>query len=231
MAEVVLQAQRISKFYGDRPVLHAIDFIARGGDAAVIVGRNGVGKSTLIKVLCGLARPSAGRLLLFGREPTALAASEFRRIGVLLHQSLLYPNLSARENLEFYGQILGLADPAADAVRWLQRVGLADAAEDAVSALSRGMEQRLGIARAMLAAPDLILLDEPFAALDADGAALVTGFIREALARNAAVIFTAHSPLEIAGVDLQLFKLEASALTPFKDEGRRGGLRTLLRRH
>jgi len=230
MAETLLQAQRISKFYGDRPVLHAIDFAACGGEAAVIVGRNGVGKSTLIKLLCGLARPSGGRLLLFGREPTALASSEFRRIGVLLHQSLLYPNLSVRENLEFYSRIMRVAEPVKHAARWLARVGLQDAADEPVRALSRGMEQRLGIARAMLAEPDLILLDEPFAALDADGAALVTGVIREALARGAAVIFTAHSPLEIPGVDLQAFKLETSALTPLKEEGRRGGLRTLLRR-
>ncbi len=230
MADVLLQAQRVAKFFGDRPVLHALDFSARGGEAAVIVGRNGVGKSTLIRVLCGLARPSAGRLLLFGREPTTLAAPEFRRIGVLLHQTLLYPNLSARENLEFYSRIFGIVDCAAHALRWLERVGLSRAAEQPVTALSRGMEQRLAIARAMLADPDLILLDEPFAALDADGAALVTALIREALARSAAVIFTAHSPLEIMGVDLGLFKLEGGALSPFKEDGRRGPLRSLLRR-
>lgn len=230
MAEVVLQAQRISKFFGDRPVLHAVNFTAHGGDAAVIVGRNGVGKSTLIRVFCGLTRPSAGRLLLFGREPTALAAAQFRRIGVLLHQTLLYPNLSARENIEFYSELFDIAQPAAHASRWLERIGLEHAADEQVSALSRGMEQRLAIARAMLADPELILLDEPFAALDADGAALVAGLIREALARNAAVIFTAHAPLEMADVELGLFKLESGGLTPFKDEGRRGALRSLLRR-
>jgi heme exporter protein A len=230
MAEVFLQAQRISKFYGNRPVLHLIDFIARSGEASVIVGRNGVGKSTLLKVFCGLSRPSTGRLLLFGREPTSLEAAQFQRVGVLLHQTLLYPNLSARENLEFYGQLFGVAEPAAHAGQWLQRVGLERAADEPVSALSRGMEQRLGVARAMLAEPDLLLLDEPYAALDADGAAMVTGVIRQALARGAAVVFTAHAPLEIAGVEVGLFRLENSGLTPLKDEGRRGALRSLLRR-
>jgi heme exporter protein A len=143
MSDVVLQAQRIAKFFGDRPVLHGIDFTARAGQAAVIVGRNGVGKSTLIRVFCGLARPSAGRLLLFGRNPVDLAAEQFRRLGVLLHHSLLYPNLSARENLEFYGEIYGIAEPAACAAQWLRRIGLERFADDPVTALSRGMEQRL----------------------------------------------------------------------------------------
>jgi heme ABC exporter ATP-binding subunit CcmA len=230
MAEVVLQAQRVSKFFGERPVLNAVSFLARAGEASVIVGRNGVGKSTLIKVFCGLTRPSAGRLLMFGREPAELPADHFRRVGVLLHQTLLYPRLSVRENLQFYGELMGIEHPGANAERWLERVGLERATGEPASALSRGMEQRLGIARAMLADPDLILLDEPFAALDADGAALVTGLIREALARDAAVVFTAHAPLEMVGVELGLFKLESSGLTPFKDEGRRGALRSLLRR-
>ncbi len=230
MTEVVLQAQRITKFYGDRPVLHGIDFSARPGQAALIVGRNGVGKSTLIRVFCGLARPSAGRLLLFGEEPAHLAAPEFRRLGVLLHQTLLYSNLSARENLEFYGEIYGIPEPSAHAARWLARVGLERAGDEPASALSRGMEQRLGIARALIANPDLILLDEPFAALDADGAALVGDLIREALSRMAAVVFTAHAPLDIEGVDLGLFKLESNRLTPLKEDSRRGAFRSLLRR-
>jgi heme exporter protein A len=231
MAEVVLQAQRISKFFGERPVLHGLNLTLQAGEAAVIVGRNGVGKSTLIKIFCGLSRPSAGRLLLFGQEPRTMAAGQFRRIGVLLHQSLLYPKLTSRENMEFYSELFAIPEAAAHARRWLERVGLERAADEPVSALSRGMEQRLSIARAMLADPDLILLDEPFAAMDADGAALVSSLIREALGRDAAVIFTAHAPLEIAGVDLGMFKLESNGLTPFKDEGRRGSLRNLLRRN
>jgi len=226
----VLQAQRIGKFFGDRPVLHGIDFSARPGQAAVIVGRNGVGKSTLIKVFCGLARPSAGRLLLFGQEPARLAAPQFRRLGVLLHQTLLYPNLSARENLEFYSEIYGISEPSAHAGQWLKRVGLERAADEPASALSRGMEQRLAIARAMIADPDLILLDEPFAALDAEGAALVGDLIKEALVRMAAVLFTAHAALEIEGVELASFKLESNGLTPLKEDSRRGPFRSLLRR-
>ncbi len=160
-----------------------------------------------------------------------MAAQQFRRVGVLLHQSLLYPRLTCRENMEFYSELFAIPDAGAHARRWLERVGLQRAADELVSALSRGMEQRLGIARAMLADPDLILLDEPFAAMDADGVALVSSLVREALAREAAVIFTAHAPLEIAGVDLRMFKLESNGLTPFKDEGRRGSLRNLLRRN
>ena len=230
MAEVRLQAQRVSKFFGERPVLHRVNLAVQAGAAALIIGRNGVGKSTLIKLCCGLVRPSAGQLLLFGCEPRLLPAGQFRRLGVLLHQTLLYPRLTARENLELYSELLGLPDSGAQAWRWLERVGLQRVAEEPVSALSRGMEQRLAIARAMLADPDLVLLDEPFAAMDGDGTELVGSLIREALARDASVVFTAHAPLEIAGVELEMFNLESNGLTPFRDEGRRGGLRHLLRR-
>jgi heme exporter protein A len=231
MTDALLQAQRIAKFYGDRPVLHGINFVARPGQAALIVGRNGVGKSTLIRVFCGLSRPSAGRVLLFGAEPVRLAADQFRRLGVLLHQTLLYPNLSVSENLVFYGEIYGVTEPAAHAARWIERIGLERAAGEPVSALSRGMEQRLGIARAMLADPDLILLDEPFSALDLHGTQMVSALIREALARQAAVVFTAHAPMEIEGVELGLLRLESDGLKPIKEENRRRAIRTLLRRH
>lgn len=230
MTEVVLQADHLNKFFADRPVLHGIEYRLHAGEAAAIVGRNGVGKSTLIRIFAGLTRPSGGRLLLFGHDASSLTGPQSRRLGVLLHQTLLYPNLSAFENLEFYSQIYAVRDPAAHARRWLERVGLEGFASDPVHALSRGMEQRLAIARAMLSDPELILLDEPFAALDNEGAALIARLIKEAIGRGGSVLLTAHSRLEIDGVELGLFKLEGGRLTAFKEEGRRGVLRSLLPR-
>ncbi len=92
-----------------------------------------------------MARPSAGRLLLFGEEPARLAAAQFRRLGVLLHQTLLYPNLSARENLEFYGEIYGIPEPSAHAARWLERVGLERAADEPAARCRAGWSSAWGL--------------------------------------------------------------------------------------
>jgi heme exporter protein A len=230
MAEVFLQATRLSKFYGDRPVLAAIDLTLHAGQAALVIGRNGVGKSTLIRLLAGLSRPGGGRLSLFGRDSIDLAPRDLRRLGVLLHQSLLYPNLTARENLEFYSELYGVKDPSGNAATWLERVGLERYAERPARALSRGMEQRLGLARAMVATPDLVLLDEPFAALDGEGAALVLGLIQAAVIRGAAVLLTAHSTLEFEGLELSYFRLEGGRLEAAKEDARRAPLLTRLRK-
>lgn len=236
MSDLLLQATGLSKFYGEWPVLAAIDLSLRAGQAAMVVGRNGVGKSTLIKMLAGLSRPDAGRLLIFGREVADRGPRERTRLGVLLHQSMLYPQLSALENLSFYAQLYHLDDPLAVARAWLERVGLERYASRPVRALSRGMEQRLAVVRALVANPDLILLDEPLAALDSEGIALVCGLIHDALARGAAVLLTAHGALALEGIELEYWRLEDGRLAPWredepKDDGRRAArLRALLRR-
>ena len=119
--------------------------------------------------------------MLFGEPARSLKPELRRRVGLLSHQSFLYPNLTARENLEFYATLYGIEGASAAAVEWLERVALGAAADARVRGFSRGMEQRLAIARAMIARPDVLMLDEPFAALDADGAALAAALVREAM--------------------------------------------------
>ena len=119
----------------------------------------------------------------------------------MTHQSFLYPNLTARENLEFYASLYELRSPHDAAERWLDRVGLAAAAGERVRALSRGMEQRLSVARALMHEPDVLLMDEPFAGLDSGGVSIVGSLIKEAIARKSAVLMTAHGALAIEGVD------------------------------
>jgi len=224
MSEFLLQAHALSKFYGDWPVLTGIDLGLGPGQAAMVVGSNGVGKSTLIKLLAGLSRPDTGRLLLFGRE-FERGPREHKRLGVLLHYSMLYSQLSALENLRFYAQLYRLDDPGAVAASWLTRIGLERYANRPVRALSRGMEQRLALARALIANPDVILLDEPLTALDRQGVALVCRLLHDAVARGAAVLLSAHGALALEGVELEYWRLREGRLVPWQadersDEGR-----------
>jgi heme exporter protein A len=233
MAAPVVETHSLAKTYGLAPVLREVQFRLLPGAGAFVVGGNGAGKSTLLRIIAGLEPPSGGYALVFGQDSRRLAARYRRRIGLMAHQSFLYPNLTARENLEFVGQLYSLPDPRATADQWLGRVGLADAAATRVRAFSRGMEQRLSAARAMLPEPALLLLDEPFASLDHDGAEIVASLIRGAVERGASVIATAHAVPEIESVEFALFEIMRGRLEPHvpKEEVRRGGrIRSLLGR-
>ena len=234
MAAPVVETHALGKTFGLTPVLREVALRVLPGYGAIIVGGNGAGKSTLLAILAGLARPTAGYALVFGENSHSLGGRFRRRIGMLSHQSFLYPNLSGRENLEFYAEIYGVASPAAVAERWLAEVGLSEFADERARAYSRGMEQRLAAARALIADPTLLLLDEPFASLDSDGAALLARLIAAALNRGASVIATAHGVPEIAGAEMGVYQLTRGKLEPFgegqQEEVRRGRLRSLLGR-
>jgi NitT/TauT family transport system ATP-binding protein len=167
MTDALIEARALGKSFGPTPVLRDVNLSVEAGCGTAVIGANGAGKSTLIRLLAGLSAPSLGAALLFGEPARALRPQLRRRVGLLSHQSFVYPNLTARENLEFYATLYGVEDARAAAIEWLERVALGAAAEARVRGFSRGMEQRLALARAMLARPDVLMLDEPFAALDA----------------------------------------------------------------
>jgi heme exporter protein A len=233
MSAPVVETHRLAKTYGLAPVLRDVDLRLLPGAGAFVIGGNGAGKSTLLRILAGLEAPSGGHALVFGQDTRKLAARYRRRIGMMAHQSFLYPNLTARENLEFYGGLYSIADPRASADHWLGRIGLAVVADTRVRTFSRGMEQRLSAARAMIAEPALLLVDEPFASLDHDGAEIIAGLIRGAVERGACVIATAHAVPEIEGVEFAAYEISRGLLSEraHKEEVRRGGrLRSLLGR-
>lgn len=192
MKALPLQARQVAKNFGLAPVLRSVKLEVSRGECVIIAGRNGSGKSTLIRILAGLLSVTAGEVLLFGEPARALQAHDRRRVGLITHQSFLYPRLTARENLEFYAQLYGLEDLGGTVSELLSQVGLGAAADERVSAFSRGMEQRLALARALIAKPDLLLMDEPFTALDAEGIQLATRLIGGALDRGCATVITAH---------------------------------------
>ena len=163
----VIQTMGLSKRYKDRWAVDRLDLRVEQGDIYGFIGRNGAGKSTTLKLLCGLARPTRGEALLFDR-PIRDAAVR-RRVGTLIEQPGLYPDLSGRENLLLHAALLGLDSPRQQVDEALQTVGLSAAEKKPVQRYSMGMKQRLGVALPLLGGPDLLLLDEPINGLDPEG--------------------------------------------------------------
>nr|WP_325294034.1 ATP-binding cassette domain-containing protein [uncultured Oscillibacter sp.] len=163
----VIQTMGLSKRYKDRWAVDRLDLRVEQGDVYGFIGRNGAGKSTTLKLLCGLARPTQGEALVFGkpiRDPVAR-----RRVGALIEQPGLYPDLSGRENLRLYAALLGLDRPERQVDQILETVGLSPKEKKQVRHYSMGMKQRLGVGLALLGGPDLLLLDEPINGLDPEG--------------------------------------------------------------
>ena len=188
--EPVIEAEHVGKSFGRTPVLRDVNLRLAGGEVVAMFGANGAGKSTLLRLLATLYRPSSGALRLFGRAD--FGPSTRRRIGLLAHQSFLYPDLSARENLIFYSRMYRLPRPEGAADRWLARVALDDVGSRPVRFFSRGMEQRLALARALLHEPELLLLDEPWSGLDAGAADLLTTLLTSLRRDGRSVVASTH---------------------------------------
>lgn len=165
--EPMICLRGLCKSIDDRQILRHINLEVGAGEYVALIGANGAGKTTLLKVLAGLTPASSGTIELFGKLFTSGASDLRSRIGLIGHQSMLYRDLSPRENLGFFARLYGLADADHRVERMIRMVGLTDRANDPVRDFSRGMTQRLSIARALLHDPKLILADEPFAGLDA----------------------------------------------------------------
>ena len=186
-----VQLADVSRHFGRRRAVSHVSLTLRRGEIVGLLGPNGAGKSTLVGVLASLVAPSSGSVLFGDRAPSVLGGDLRRRIGLLAHELYLYPELSARQNLTFFAQLYGLTDShAVDAA--LERAGLAARASDAVGAFSRGMRQRLALERALLHAPRLVLLDEPFTGLDDTAVSLVADRLRQLAASGAIVVLATH---------------------------------------
>jgi heme exporter protein A len=190
----VLQASNLSKFYGLRPILKGVSFEVNAGDFVAILGANGAGKTTLLRILCTLSRPNTGALRIDGVDALKQPDQARQRLGVVSHQTLVYPDLSAYENLRFFGDLHGLpGDSLAVQIEdTLRRVNLWTRAHDRVATFSRGMTQRLSIARAILHDPALLLLDEPFTGLDQPSAGALSALLRDVAVAGRSVIMTTH---------------------------------------
>ena len=187
----------VSRHFGRRRALNRVSLTCGAGTILGLLGPNGAGKSTLLAILSTLLAPTSGRVKYGEADARSAGPRLRRRLGLLGHDLYLYPELTARENLQFFARLYGLADAPARVERALVQAGLADRAGDAVSGFSRGMRQRLALERALLHGPRLLLLDEPFTGLDdASGHALVARL--RGLRDDGAIVIAATHDLDLA---------------------------------
>ncbi len=178
------------KYYGDYPALRDVHLEAAPGACLALIGRNGAGKTTLLRTVAGFSRPGRGAIRIFGKAPRDTAAR--RMMGFIGHGISVYDELSALENLTLYGKLYGLENPRRAALEWLERTGLERVANGLVREFSRGMRQRLAVARAFLHEPALLLLDEPFTALDDRAITVLQRLLREALQDGKTIVMSTH---------------------------------------
>ena len=190
--DYAVEAHGLEKSFGDWPVLWDLELTVKWGEILVLLGANGVGKTTLLRVLSTQAKADGGVLRMAGYDPRKQADAIRRRVGVVFHQTMLYQDLTCHENLLYYGRLFGLKTPRQRAAEALDRVGLADRAERRVRTLSNGMQKRLAIARAVLHTPPILLLDEPETGLDRDSAHVLKELLQEWTGVGRTVVMTTH---------------------------------------
>src|SRR5687767_14836795 len=187
----------VARYFGRRKALSQVNFTCSAGEIVGLLGPNGAGKSTLLNILATLLSPSKGSITYGDRSAQEGGAAVRASIGMLGHDLFLYPELTARENLTFFGHLYGLPDVPRAVAHALEQAGLAARADDLVSGFSRGMRQRVALERALLHDPRLILLDEPFTGLDQASAAALVSRLRNRQQAGCLIVLATHD-LDIA---------------------------------
>lgn len=189
----MVEIQGLTKSFGSRFALKGVDLEIGHGEFVVIFGPNGAGKTTLVKVLSTIMRPSSGKILVDGLELDNNAEEIRRRIGVVTHQTFLYGNLTGYENLTFYGRMYDIPRPRERIQEVADMVGMTSRLHDRVGTLSRGMQQRLSIARSLLHKPALMLLDEPETGLDQQAMSMVWKALQKEGEVKRSILLTTHN--------------------------------------
>jgi len=198
----MIDVKGLVKTFGPKPVLRGVDFDVAEGEFVALLGPNGAGKTTFLRILATLSRPRIGSVRIAGYVLPAQAAAVRRRLGVVSHQPLLYGDLTAEENLHFFGRMYSLEHRAERVAEVLELVGLYPRRRDLVREFSRGMQQRLAIGRAVMHHPDVLLFDEPHTGLDQDARNMLDRVLREITGGGHTVVMTTHDldrAAELAG--------------------------------
>jgi heme exporter protein A len=188
----MIEVKKLVKRFGLKTVLRGLDFHAQPGEFVVLLGPNGAGKTTFLRILASLSRPSLGQVSVAGYALPAQAASVRQRLGVVSHMPLLYGDLTAEENLQFYGRMYNISALNERISAVLELIGLTDRRRDMVRTFSRGMQQRLAIGRAVLHDPDVMLFDEPYTGLDQDASEMLDDVLKNVAAAGRTVVMTSH---------------------------------------
>jgi heme ABC exporter ATP-binding subunit CcmA len=217
------------KRFGALVALRRLSLKIASGEFVVLVGPNGSGKTTLLRLAALLSRPTAGKVSVGLPDGAAPAAATFKsRIGMVGHATMLYDELTAEENLTFFARLYNLSEPRRRAVEALEPAGLADRAGDLVRIFSRGMRQRLAIARAILAGPKLLLLDEPAAGLDRDGAAWLAGTLAALRVSGATIVISSHGQSESLALATRAIEMRGGVVVA--DSATGNDLRSIIQR-
>ena len=211
-ADRVLELRNVSKFFGDLGALRDVSLRVGRGDTVLLYGPNGAGKTTALRLLASIARPSEGQVLFDGKNLHQNLALAKARIGFVSHATFLYGELTARENLRFTGRLFGLSELEKKIEAVLELFALAKRADEPVRGLSRGLQQRATLARALLHDPDFLLLDEPFTGLDAAATENLQTLLRRLPGQGKALVFSTHSFEQGAALAQRLVALEGGRL-------------------
>ena len=191
---VMIEISELTKIYGLLPVLKSLDLTIYQGEFVALLGPNGSGKSTLLRLMSGLSKPSQGTIRIGGWEMPSEAMAVRAQIGMVSHKPLLYENLTAYENLNFFAKLYNLSADVRETriVELLRQVGLHKRTDSLVRTFSRGMQQRLSIARALIHEPDVLFFDEPYTGLDQDAGDMLYGLLKDAHSTQRTIIMTTH---------------------------------------
>jgi len=210
-------AEGLRRDFGAAPVLAGLDLTVDAGELVVLLGANGAGKTTLLRVLATLLRPSGGSLRIFGEDASRRPPAARRRLGHAGHESACYPDLTGQENLQFYAELHGVPDPAGRIAHLLRWAGLEGEARRPVRVYSRGMAQRLALARALLHGPELLLLDEPFSGLDPAGTTRLQTLLAELRLSGHAIVLSTHDIERVAPVATRVAILHRGRIAWMQD--------------
>ena len=188
----MIEVKKLVKRFGLKTILRGLDFSVESGEFVALLGPNGAGKTTFLRVLATLSRPSMGQVKVAGHQLPDEAAHVRAKLGVVSHMPLLYPDLTAEENLRFYGRMYGIGNMEARISEVLEMVGLENRRKDLVRTFSRGMQQRLAIGRAVIHDPEVMLFDEPYTGLDQDASEMLDDVLRSVAAEGRTVVMTSH---------------------------------------